>query len=126
MSSINFININKNINTDNRPVEGPKPFLEDIYSARLLKNVYIAGTKFAIVKNFVLGEFDHYSVEHLRSANHWREDYISKDINKCVEYLKELNDILTPSVEEVIENFPKQRKQLRKYHEMKKRAYPNE
>lgn len=124
---MSIININiKSVNNNTHPVEGTKPFMEDIFSAKLLKNVYIAGTKFAICKNFVLGEFDHYSVEHRRSNNRWHEDYISKDVNKCVEYLKELNDILTPAVEEVIENFPKQRKQIRKYHEMKKRAYPNE
>ena len=126
MSIIN-ININKNITThDNRPVEGPKPFMDNVYSAKLLKNVTIAGVKFAICKNYILNEFDYYSVEHHVGDDRWKEDFTSKNINECVEFLKELNNIVSSTVESLIASFPKDRKNLKKYHEMKKRAYPNE
>lgn len=126
ISILNF-DTSKSKRNKSRSINDP---LENIYSGKILKIMRIGGVRVKIQKDFTLGEFTNYSVSHQVSENEWKVDFHSKNINKCVDYVRSLNQAVSVVVDSIINDYNKIEKDHKQYEKIKtrknNRAYPNE
>jgi uncharacterized membrane protein len=117
-------------NTNNSKPVVPGADMSSFYSSKLLKAFRIAGVRYAIYKRYACGEFINYGVEHQISENGWKTDFESKSIEECVEFVRELTEVVEDNLNHIINEFPHARKARDKFYAIEERknkmAYPNE